>query len=326
MKFKMPNFWFNKSNFASLSLLPLSLVYYFFFKLIRKFKKEQKIDIPVLCFGNLIVGGTGKTPVSNEIRKLLKRKLKFKKIFLLSRGYGGILRGPIEVKKNDKAIDVGDEAIIHRKTGPVCVSKNKIKGAKFCLSKGADMLILDDGFQSVNIIKDLSFIIVDSKKKFGNERIIPSGPLRETTHEGLARADAIIFLKNSCKDLIPKIDKKIKTFHALREIEIPKLVKKNIYVFCGIGSPDIFFDCLENMGFKIVLKKIFADHHNFLDFEVSKIIEEAKKKQLDVVTTQKDFIKINPKYRKKIFVAKLKIKFHSEKNLLDFIKKKIKTN
>ena len=324
MKFKTPNFWFDRYSVLSFCLMPISLFYYSFFQLIRIFKPEKKMDIPVLCIGNLTVGGSGKTPVSNELRILLNKNFKFKKIYILSRGYGGLIKGPHQVKKNDKPLNVGDEALIHNKIGPVCISKNKIKGAFFCIDKGADLLILDDGFQSKNLVKDLSFLVVDSTIKFGNTRIIPSGPLREGINSGLSRADAVIYLKNSIKEKEPEIKKKIKTFNAYREIKIPNYVKKKIFVFCGIGSPQIFFNHLEQIGFKIVEKKVFSDHHFFSDIEISKIIKIAKKKKLDIVTTQKDYVKINLKFRKIIICARLKIKFESEKELLKFIEKKLK--
>ena len=320
---KSPKFWSKKNHFLSFCFLPLSLIYQASHVLIRKFTTELSIKVPTICVGNLTMGGNGKTPVVNEIRRLLTDKSKFKKIFILSRGYNASMQGPHLVLDNDHAHKVGDEALLHRENGPVCVSKNKKEGAKFCVKEGADLLILDDGFQSKNIKKDISFIVIDSTLKFGNERIFPSGPLREGVKYGLSRADAIIYIKNNKKKLELKLNKKVKIFNAIRKIEIKGKVNKNIYAFCGIGIPENFFKSLSDLGLNIICKKTFPDHHKFLDHEIENIIKISKEKNLQIITTSKDLVKINVKFKKEILFAKLSIHFESEKEIINFIKKKI---
>ena len=148
--FKIPSFW-KKKSIISFFLLPFSFFYYLGYLTYRFSKKEVEIGKPVLCVGNLVIGGAGKTPLVIRIRQLLSRD--YSKIFVLTRGYLGKNKGPLIVKKTMHFQDVGDESLIHANFGSTCVSKNKVEGAKLCKKNGADLIILDDGLQSINVKK-----------------------------------------------------------------------------------------------------------------------------------------------------------------------------
>ncbi len=147
---KTPLFW-KKKSIVSFFLLPFSFFYYLGYLIYRLLKKEVEIGKPVICVGNLVIGGAGKTPLVLKIRQLLSSD--FSKIFVLTRGYLGKNNGPLIVKKTMHYQDVGDESLIHASFGSTCVSKNKVEGAKLCKKNGADLIILDDGFQSINVKK-----------------------------------------------------------------------------------------------------------------------------------------------------------------------------
>ena len=194
---RAPNFWFKKKNegkLLSLLLSPASKIWEFEVKRRIQSGTWEKMPIPIICVGNLIIGGSGKTPVTQALQILIN-EIGFKP-HVLSRGYGGKLKGPLYVSKNHSFRDVGDEPIILSKTGPVLISKNKKMGIFKAWEKGAKVVILDDGFQNTGIAKDFSIIVVDSQILFGNERVIPSGPLREPISSGLSRADAIVLVNN----------------------------------------------------------------------------------------------------------------------------------
>ena len=322
MNLKQPKFWYSKKvTFLSKILYPISLIYSFLFFINRKFSKEFEVSIPIICIGNLVMGGSGKTPTVIALRKILAKN--FKKIFVLSRGYGGKSNVSREVLENDSYREIGDEAIIHKKYGPVFVSKNKIYGCKMCLKNEADLVILDDGFQSKNIKKNLSILIVDKNQMFGNNKVFPSGPLRENIKTGTSRADIIITTDNNDSYLRKIISKKIPIFLAKKIIEINNLKKREVLAFCGIGYPDNFFYELERKKIIIKRKMVFSDHYAYSENDIENILLTAKQENLEILTTVKDLVKINKKYWSKIKVVNLSFKILQAKKLNQLILKKL---
>ena len=187
---KTPNFWFKKNHILSTILTPLAYIYYHGHLLKRCFEKEITIKTPTICIGNLSVGGSGKTSVVISIRKLLSKN--YKNIFVLSRGYKSLNKKPKIVSNHDTPREVGDEACVHKIYGKICIARNRKEGAILCEKLMSDLIILDDGFQSKNIKKDISIIVFESDRMFGNEKLLPAGPLREKIVDGLIRADAVI--------------------------------------------------------------------------------------------------------------------------------------
>ena len=315
-----PRFW-RKKNFFSFILTPFSIIYFLGIKIYEFFSKEKDIGIPVICVGNLVAGGSGKTPITIELRKLLNKEKS--KIFVLTRGYKGKLNGPMMVSKNSKYIDVSDEAIIHAKHGLTCMAKDKKKGADFCKKGGADLIIMDDGLQSKDIKKKFKILVVDAEYGFGNELILPAGPLRHLVGYTIKRCDVILVIRENDVENLIKIKNQKNIFYAEKKIKLKKLKYKNVLAFSGLGNNESFINKLQNLNINLKITKRFPDHHKYSESEVSKIIKIAREQKLSIVCTEKDYVKIPSKYKKYINVAYLEIKIFSSKKLIHLIKEKL---
>ena len=319
--FKIPSFW-KKKSIISFFLLPFSSFYYLGYLTYRLSKKEVEIGKPVLCVGNLVIGGAGKTPLVIRIRQLLSRD--YSKIFVLTRGYLGKNKGPLIVKKTMHFQDVGDESLIHANFGPTCVSKNKVEGAKLCKKNGADLIILDDGLQSINVKKKMSLLVIDSFYGTKNRFIFPSGPLRQPTKDALELCDAIIILdKNFTKKKYEFVSHK-NIYTGYRELKFSKNIKSKVIAFSALGNNQNFYESLLDHKIKVDEFISFPDHHKFSIIEIRNIIEKSKKKKLSVVCTRKDYIKVPDQFKKKICVADLNVKINNSETLRQFILKTLK--
>ena len=312
--YNTPNHWKQK-NFLSFLFFPISLFYLLGLNIYRKIKDEKKINIPVVCVGNLNVGGSGKTPVSIKLRKLLSKK--YSKIFILTRGYRGKIKGPIVVKQNMNYLNVGDEALLHSKFGKTCVSKNKIAGGKFCEKKGANLIILDDGFQSKNLRKDFFLLVLDKELGIKNKFMLPAGPLREPFNTAIERSDAIIFFGKKNELNLKQKNKKV--FLAKKILKPMKIKNNNVFAFSGIGNNENFYNCLKKLKLNIVHFEKFPDHYHYSEHEISEIIFKANKENLSVVCTLKDYVKIPKKFKNKIFYFDLEIQIQKSKDLINLI-------
>ena len=316
----MQKIW-RSNNLLNFLLFPLSILYYFGFIIYKLCSKEKKCNVPVLCVGNITLGGAGKTPTVIEIRKFLSNS--FDKIYVLTRGYKGKVEGPLIVSNDHTFHDVGEESLLHSKFGLTCVSKNKFLGAKFCEANGGKLIIMDDGLQSRDIKKDCKVLVIDSNYGFGNKKIFPSGPLREPITSGIKNSDLILIIgnnRNICNfDIIPKD----KVFTAKKEISIRSLKNKNLFVFSALGNNSNFHNSLLNSGFTIKRIKNFSDHYFFKKKEILNIINVAKKENLTVVCTKKDFIKIPDEFKNKIKPVSLYLKIEKkrkfEKRVLEYL-------
>ncbi|MFL2661054.1 MAG: tetraacyldisaccharide 4'-kinase [Alphaproteobacteria bacterium] len=305
--------WESK-NIWSLLLTPLSYLYIIALKLYKIIRKEQVIITPIICVGNATLGGAGKTPVAIEIRKTLQGY--FKNIFVLTRGYKGKVKGPILVDSSENFVKFGDESLIHVKQGKTCVSKNKYLGAKFCEDLGADLIIMDDGLQSIDVKKKIKILVVDDNYGFGNKRVFPSGPLRTTVKESIESCDIIIILGNKTFPKKNKFNHQNKTVYlAKKTLNANKFKNQLLYVFSALGNNKNFHNSLLNEGCKIKKIKEFPDHYKFTRKDISKILKEAREMKLKIVCTQKDFIKIPCELKDHIYPIDLEIRL---KNHLEF--------
>jgi len=251
----------------------------------------------VLCVGNLTAGGTGKTPIAIALGVMLAAR--GKKIAFLARGYGGRLRGATLVDAaHHSAADVGDEALLLAAKAPTVVSRDRAAGARLIESLGADIIVMDDGFQNFQLQKDLSIIVIDAASGFGNGRLIPAGPLRERPGEGLRRADAVVLTGDGTPEL-PPFDRPI-----LRARFIPTspepFVGGLIFAFAGIGRPEKFFETLRHLGARLIGTQAFSDHHRFTIVELMAVRRAAETAGALLVTTEKDFVRIDAANRKGI--------------------------
>lgn len=306
----MQKIWKSK-NFLNLLLFPFSILYYLCFIIYKISSKEKKCNIPVLCVGNITLGGAGKTPTVIEIRQILTKN--FKKIFVLTRGYKGTAKGPLIVSKDHSFHEVGEESLLHSHFGLTCVSKKKFLGAKFCEAQGGKLIIMDDGLQSIDIKKDCKVLVIDSEYGFGNKNIFPSGPLREPINSGIKNCDLILIIGNNSnifeKNMIPKQ----KVFMAKKEISIESCKNKNLFVFSALGNNTNFHNSLLHSGFTIKRIKSFSDHYIFKKNDILSILNVAKKENLTVVCTKKDYIKVPEEFKNKIKPVNLNLKIEKKK-------------
>ena len=305
----MQKIWKSK-NFLNLLLFPFSILYYLCFIIYKISNKEKKCNIPVLCVGNITLGGAGKTPTVIEMRQILTKN--FKKIFVLTRGYKGTAKGPLIVSKDHSFHEVGEESLLHSHFGLTCVSKKKFLGAKFCEAQGGKLIIMDDGLQSIDIKKDCKVLVIDSEYGFGNKNIFPSGPLREPIDSGIKNCDLILIIGNNSnifeKNMIPKQ----KVFMAKKEISIESCKNKNLFVFSALGNNTNFHNSLLHSGFTIKRIKSFSDHYIFKKNDILSILNLAKKENLTVVCTKKDYIKVPEEFKNKITPVNLNLKIEKK--------------
>ena len=324
-----PEFWYKKdliSKFKTLLLLPFSIIWILLSLIKKNFAKRYKSHLKVICIGNLSIGGTGKTPFSIQTYKILEI-LGYKPVFL-TRGYRGLTKGPILVNKSHNHKDVGDEALLLSKVGTTIVSSNRCIGAKYIenLKKNYDIIIMDDGLQNYQLEQDIKLLLIDKKLLFGNGYCIPAGPLRQTITQGLKKIDAIIFTGDGdIKDINLNFINNIQNFDTKLEIKNNFKAKQNNFLaFCALGNPIKFFNTLKKNNFKIVLTKSFPDHYEYKNKDINTLKEEADNRNLKLITTEKDYVKIDDK-ENEISVLPIEINFSKAdgNKFKSFLKEKI---
>jgi tetraacyldisaccharide 4'-kinase len=291
-----PGFWHGPSSLKSHLLRPLGALYGAIAA--RRLQRSGlNAGIPVLCVGNYHVGGAGKTPTVLALAKLL-RDLGEAPV-VLSRGYGGRLRGPVKVDPSrHQAADVGDEPLMLSATLPVVVSRQRADGVPLARSLGATVILMDDGFQNPAVSKDASVIVIDGNRGLGNGRVFPAGPLRAPLPPQLARTDALIVIgdgvaANAVAAAVaargrPVLSARLRADDA----SVASLRGKRVLAFAGIGDPARFFRTLRGSGIEIVRERAFADHHPFSQSEIEALTAEADRDALTLVTTEKDLARL----------------------------------
>jgi tetraacyldisaccharide 4'-kinase len=291
-----PAFWHRPSSWMSRLLMPLAALY----GAIAGGRLQRKgIDagIPVLCVGNYHLGGAGKTPTVLALVKLL-RELGETPV-VLSRGYGGRLRGPVMVDiDRHTARDVGDEPLMMANTVSVAVARDRIDGLALARSQGASVIVMDDGFQNPAIAKDASLIVIDAGRGIGNACVFPAGPLRAPLPPQVARTDTLIVIGDGdaaemVADAVRARGKPVLSAHLQPgEASAASLSGKRVLAFAGIGDPARFFRSLRISGIDVVKERVFADHHSFSQGEIRSLVAEAAREALTLVTTEKDLARM----------------------------------
>ena len=325
-KYGYPSFWSKKNNLIEkiiiFILFPFSFFYFLVSKIDKKLKKINKVGIPVICIGNINTGGSGKTPFAIYLANLLKKK----KIntHIVSRGYLGKLRGPIKVDlKKHSSNDVGDEALLLAKQTDTWVSKNKFEGALKATLDGADVIILDDGLQNYSLYQDLKILIVDGGFGFGNEFILPAGPLRETINSGIKKSDILILFNKDENCIEKRIKNKIPVIYGNSKIKkFANLKNKKIISFSGMGRPEKFYSSLKEKKLNVLKFFSFPDHYSYSKKKIDSLLKYAKKNNSILVTTLKDKQRINISQRKRMVFLDLEIEIKQEKKLINFLKKR----
>ncbi len=319
MLLKTPKFWVKK-NIISLLLLPLSLIYCLGFFLKRSFTQPHKISKPVICIGNLIAGGAGKTPVALAIGKILhEMNVDFA---YLSRGYMSDQSKFLLLRKhhNHLATAAGDEPLLLVETAPTFLSKNRLFGAKQ-ISKMNEFnaIVLDDGMQNNSLHIDFTILVIDGKIGFGNNFMIPAGPLREPIGHGLKRADLIIVIGKANKKLLKILEGKKIIYADIFAKNLHKFFNQKLIAFCGLAYPQKFFSYLENQGLTIIENISFADHHNYKNGDLEKLCNLAKEKNATLITTKKDWVKFSTSFQEKISYLDIELEIENK----EFVKRSL---
>ncbi len=297
---RAPDFWTEDGALAAL-LAPLGAGYDLAGRLRRALVHPVAAEIPVVCVGNLVAGGAGKTPVVLAVVEALAAR--GAAVHCLSRGFGGSSPGPRRVDPaRDSAAEVGDEALLLARAAPSWVARDRAAGARAAAAAGARVLVMDDGFQNPALAKDLSLVVVDGAYGFGNRRVMPAGPLRESPARGLARADAVVLLGRDQRNLGPTLSARLPLLGA-RLVPRPggeRLEGRKVLAFAGIGRPEKFFATLAGLGAELAETRAFPDHHPYGAAELRDLRERAQVLGAVLVTTEKDAVRLAPSQREGI--------------------------
>ena len=303
MKLIKPKFWETK-NFISLILYPLSVITYLI-NFIKNYFIKKKFKIKTICIGNIFIGGTGKTSLAIELNDLLRNK--FKTVF---------------IKKSYK--NQYDEINLLSNRGEIISSTNRENALLIAQKKKYQLAILDDGLQQKNINYNLKIMCFNSEYAIGNEFMLPAGPLRENFN--VIKNCDFVFLNGEKKNKkflykLKSINKNLKIFEGkYKPLNIKEFnLKKKYLMFCGIGNPHEFEKTLIKYKFNISKKIIFPDHHKFTNIDLKKLKYNAKKENLILVTTEKDFFRLKKFNRKNIKYLKIKLEIKNKKNLYNSI-------
>ena len=300
MMLKTPKFWYRPedtpTSIQEKMLEPLSRLYKFGYTLHQNSKSPRQMPLPVICIGNIVAGGTGKTPTALSLMDVIRRHSIARTPYFLIRGYGGGQIGPliVDVYKHT-SWDTGDEALILSKAAPTVVSIDRAAGAEMAQRNGADLVLMDDGLQNPGIRKDISIVVINGEMGFGNEKIMPAGPLREPLLDGLAKADAFIMIGTDKRGTLGKLPADKPVFKAnlkAKPDKIPPRDKKYI-AFAGLGYPEKFFTFLkEEIALDVVETVRFSDHYPYTREDLESLAQKAVDAKAELLTTEKDFIRL----------------------------------
>ena len=314
MPIKTPHFW-TELSWQSVILFPVSYIWRFGHYAQQKILNTKETEIPVICVGNLTVGGSGKTPVVITLCRFLSGIGKSTSI--LTRGFGGKEKGPIFVSTNlHQSLDVGDEPLMMAHSLDVCVSRNRPLGANHIIDKKKyDCIVMDDGLQNPTLKKDLNIAVFDGKFGIGNGFLLPAGPMRQKLEVGIQNIDLVIFNGKDETGLGQKIPPHIPIFTGELQPDeeiVEKMKNRRVYGFAGIGNPSRFFKTLNDIGADLVGEAHFADHHPYTDADLTQLYEEAIQSGAELVTTQKDWMRLPTDWRDRVLTVPVRIHFSAD--------------
>ncbi len=305
-----PEFW-RRGGLVPALLTPLAWGYDAAGRASRALASAQRAPVPVVCVGNLVVGGAGKTPVALALGARLAAL--GHDVHFLSRGYGGRARGPLRVEPaRHDAREVGDEPLLLAAERPTWVARDRVAGARAAAAAGAEVVVMDDGFQNGHIAKDLSLVVVDGVYGFGNGLPMPAGPLREDVRRGLARADAVVLLGADEAGVAARIE--ATGLALLRATVAPTLdamtlADRPVVAFAGIARPEKFFATLDALGCRPLATHAFADHHRYAADEIMTLVEQAAAHGATLVTTEKDYVRLPEEARPMVEVLRVRLEW-----------------
>ncbi len=266
-----------------------------------------RAPVPVICCGNVTLGGAGKTVVALDIVQRLV--MAGRRAHVLLRGYGGAARGPRRVQPGDDSAIVGDEALLLAALAPTWIGADRAASARAAIAAGADTLVLDDGLQNPTLAKDLSLLVIDGGSGFGNARVMPAGPLREPVAAGAARCHAAVLIGPDGTNAAALLPARLPVLRArlVPGPEVAALAGRQVLAFAGIGRPEKFFATLTEAGARLVAAVSFPDHHPYRAAEIRRLLDRAARLGAVPVTTAKDAVRLPPTLGTGIEVARVSL-------------------
>ena len=328
---KTPPFWYPREGenpaFMSDLLLPASFLFKSGAFLRHLFAKPYRSRVPVICVGNVVAGGAGKTPTCLALANIFKAR-GYKPCFV-TRGYGG------QSSRVGKAIcvnlaqhhagDVGDEGLLLAARAPTWAGRNRAQAVRQAENYG-DIIIMDDGLQNPHIAPAFSLLVVDGSSGLGNGRIVPAGPLRETLAEAASKADAMIVIGADRYNLTTQVN--IPVIRARIEADLPMGFPREgrFVAFSGIARPEKFFATARGLGLDLAATRDYADHHLFSDSDIDDLRLIAEEQGARLLTTEKDAVRLPLPFRSEVIVLPVKLVFEGqgEKMLVELIGQKLR--
>ena len=295
MASEAPPFWWQAPDWRAWTLAPVSAVYGAVAGRRMAHGPREPIDLPVICVGNFTVGGAGKTPAAIALSREAKR-MRLQPGFL-SRGYGGSFPKPHVVDAyHDSARHVGDEPLLLAEHAPVVVTPDRAAGARLLASRGCELLIMDDGFQSARLHMDFALLVVDARRGVGNGHVIPGGPLRAPLIEQLRLLHGVLKVGEgeAANDIIRRASRAGRPVYEahVRPRDPGQFNGRRFLAFAGIGDPDKFFRTVEEAGGTVEMRRGFPDHHFFSRDDLDDLAAAARKEGLELITTAKDAVRL----------------------------------
>lgn len=327
MPHEPPRFWSSApgTSLSATLLKPLGEVYGAIVAARLERTEGTRVGKPVVCIGNITLGGVGKTPMTRLLIKALIAR--GEKPAVVSRGYGGSLEGPVKVTPHHTASEVGDEPLMLSADAPVFIAKDRRAGAQMAAATEATVLLMDDGFQNPSVHKDFSLVMIDAVAQLGNGEVFPAGPLREKPRAALARADALVVVLPDLAAPVPgeltDLAGSLPIFRAAFAIDTAAIPQKPLLAFCGIGRPERFLNSLRDGGGDVAAFRAFADHHPFSSQDIKGLKEEAADNGWQLVTTEKDLARLAPGDRDGITLIPGAMTVEGAEQLIDNIARRL---